>query len=138
MGKSTFIEAFGSHLLQLGLKIAVLVSQTLPKSLQALSAAPRVRHLDNHPAQPPSPWLQTIDPSSTITGGSILGDKTRMPTLSAHSDAYIRPSPSSGTLGEADRDGAADLCDLIILVVDIRGCRSKHDGCHGAVRSLWL
>lgn len=40
-----------------------------------------------------------VDPSSTRTGGSILGDKTRMSRLAAHSDAYIRPSPTSGTLG---------------------------------------
>lgn len=40
-----------------------------------------------------------VDPSSTRTGGSILGDKTRMARLSVHPDAYIRPSPTSGTLG---------------------------------------
>jgi LAO/AO transport system kinase len=40
-----------------------------------------------------------IDPSSTVTGGSILGDKTRMEHLSVHDQAFIRPSPSSGTLG---------------------------------------
>lgn len=40
-----------------------------------------------------------VDPSSTRTGGSILGDKTRMARLSADPDAFIRPSPSSGTLG---------------------------------------
>src|SRR6478735_207683 len=40
-----------------------------------------------------------IDPSSSISGGSILGDKTRMEHLSVHPQAYIRPSPSSGTLG---------------------------------------
>ena len=40
-----------------------------------------------------------IDPSSTKTGGSILGDKTRMAKLSAADDAFIRPSPSAGTLG---------------------------------------
>ena len=40
-----------------------------------------------------------IDPSSTVSGGSILGDKTRMERLSVHPQAYIRPSPSSGTLG---------------------------------------
>src|SRR5271166_2393645 len=40
-----------------------------------------------------------VDPSSTRTGGSILGDKTRMARLAVHSDAYIRPSPTSGTLG---------------------------------------
>ena len=40
-----------------------------------------------------------VDPSSTVSGGSILGDKTRMELLSVHEHAYIRPSPSSGTLG---------------------------------------
>ena len=40
-----------------------------------------------------------IDPSSTVSGGSILGDKTRMEQLSVHPQAYIRPSPASGTLG---------------------------------------
>ena len=40
-----------------------------------------------------------IDPSSSRTGGSILGDKTRMPRLSLAPEAYIRPSPSSGVLG---------------------------------------
>jgi LAO/AO transport system kinase len=40
-----------------------------------------------------------VDPSSSISGGSILGDKTRMERLSVHPQAFIRPSPSSGTLG---------------------------------------
>ncbi len=40
-----------------------------------------------------------IDPSSPTSGGSILGDKTRMETLSAKEEAFIRPSPTSGTLG---------------------------------------
>ncbi|BBC65459.1 putative GTPase [Mycobacterium marinum] len=40
-----------------------------------------------------------VDPSSTRTGGSILGDKTRMARLAMHPDAYVRPSPTSGTLG---------------------------------------
>src|SRR3954471_339157 len=40
-----------------------------------------------------------VDPSSARTGGSILGDKTRMARLSHHEHAYIRPSPASGTLG---------------------------------------
>src|SRR6202046_3871050 len=40
-----------------------------------------------------------VDPSSARTGGSILGDKTRMARLSASHNAYIRPSPASGTLG---------------------------------------
>jgi LAO/AO transport system kinase len=40
-----------------------------------------------------------IDPSSALSGGSILGDKTRMPRLSNHPNAFVRPSPSTGTLG---------------------------------------
>jgi len=40
-----------------------------------------------------------VDPSSPVTGGSILGDKTRMQTLSVRSEAFIRPSPSGGSLG---------------------------------------
>ena len=44
-----------------------------------------------------------VDPSSTRTGGSILGDKTRMANLAVHADAYIRPSPTSGTLGGVAR-----------------------------------
>jgi LAO/AO transport system kinase len=44
-----------------------------------------------------------IDPSSPINGGSIMGDKTRMTELSAHDSSFIRPSPSSGTLGGVAR-----------------------------------
>ncbi|NJK78945.1 MAG: methylmalonyl Co-A mutase-associated GTPase MeaB [Chloroflexaceae bacterium] len=44
-----------------------------------------------------------VDPSSSVTGGSILGDKTRMELLSRHPNAFIRPSPSSGTLGGVAR-----------------------------------
>jgi len=44
-----------------------------------------------------------VDPSSSLTGGSILGDKTRMEKLAADPDAFIRPSPSSGTLGGVAR-----------------------------------
>ncbi len=69
VGKSTFIEALGMHLVGLGKRVAVLA----------------------------------IDPSSTVSGGSILGDKTRMARLSRESAAYIRPSPSSGTLGGVAR-----------------------------------
>jgi LAO/AO transport system kinase len=68
-GKSTFIEAFGMFLCQLGLRVAVLA----------------------------------VDPSSSISGGSILGDKTRMEQLSKHSNAFIRPSPSQGKLGGVHR-----------------------------------
>ncbi len=65
VGKSTFIEALGLHLIGQGYRVAVLA----------------------------------VDPSSTVSGGSILGDKTRMEHLSVHPQAFIRPSPSSGTLG---------------------------------------
>ncbi len=65
VGKSTFIEAFGIHVIDAGHRVAVL----------------------------------SIDPSSAISGGSILGDKTRMEELSRRSEAYIRPSPSGNTLG---------------------------------------
>lgn len=65
VGKSTFIESFGLHLVKLGKKVAVLA----------------------------------VDPSSPISGGSILGDKTRMELLSREPNAFIRPSPSAGTLG---------------------------------------
>lgn len=44
-----------------------------------------------------------VDPTSRRTGGSILGDKTRMARLAAHPNAFIRPSPSSGTLGGVTR-----------------------------------
>ena len=82
VGKSTFIEALGLHLIGQGLKVAVLA----------------------------------IDPSSTVSGGSILGDKTRMEHLSVHPDAYIRPSPSSGTLG-----GVAEKTREAMLVCEAAG-----------------
>ena len=44
-----------------------------------------------------------VDPSSQLTGGSIMGDKTRMNELAQHPDAFIRPSPSSGILGGVSR-----------------------------------
>jgi LAO/AO transport system kinase len=50
-----------------------------------------------------------IDPSSVRTGGSVLGDKTRMPQLAAAPDAYIRPSPSAGTLGGVARATAQTI-----------------------------
>ena len=58
----------------------------------------------------------TIDPSSTVSGGSILGDKTRMEQLSVHDQAYIRPSPSSGTLG-----GVAEKTREAMLVCEAAG-----------------
>jgi len=57
-----------------------------------------------------------VDPSSTVSGGSILGDKTRMEHLSVHAQAYIRPSPSSGTLG-----GVAEKTRESMLVCEAAG-----------------
>ncbi len=63
-----------------------------------------------------------VDPSSSITKGSILGDKTRMETLSKAANAFIRPSPSGGTLGGVTRKSRETmlLCEAfgyeIILV----------------------
>ncbi|GII77329.1 ATPase/protein kinase [Sphaerisporangium rufum] len=57
-----------------------------------------------------------VDPSSTRTGGSILGDKTRMARLSADPAAYIRPSPTSGTLG-----GVAKATREAMVVVEAAG-----------------
>ena len=69
VGKSSFIEALGLHLVGQGHKVAVLA----------------------------------VDPSSSRSGGSILGDKTRMEQLSRHPLAFIRPSPSLGALGGVAR-----------------------------------
>ncbi len=57
-----------------------------------------------------------VDPSSSLSGGSILGDKTRMELLSVHECAYIRPSPSSGTLG-----GVAEKTREAMLVCEAAG-----------------
>ena len=69
VGKSTFIEALGTHVTGLGHKVAVLA----------------------------------VDPTSVRSGGSILGDKTRMEELAKDPDAFIRPSPSGGELGGVAR-----------------------------------
>jgi LAO/AO transport system kinase len=69
VGKSTFIESFGMHLIRQGHQVAVLA----------------------------------VDPSSTKSGGSIMGDKTRMERLSLEPNAFIRPSPTGGTLGGVSR-----------------------------------
>lgn len=69
VGKSTFIEAFGNHVVDAGHRLAVLA----------------------------------IDPTSTRSGGSILGDKTRMEELARRPEAFIRPSPAGRTLGGVAR-----------------------------------
>lgn len=57
-----------------------------------------------------------VDPSSARTGGSVLGDKTRMPRLAANPAAYIRPSPTAGTLG-----GVARATSQAIVVLEAAG-----------------
>lgn len=82
VGKSTFIEALGMHLIASGKRPAVLA----------------------------------IDPSSLVSGGSILGDKTRMERLSISEKAFIRPSPSGDTLG-----GVARKTREAIVLVEAAG-----------------
>ena len=60
--------------------------------------------------------VMAIDPSSSLSGGSILGDKTRMERLSVLEDAFIRPTPSSGTLG-----GVAEKTREAMLVAEAAG-----------------
>jgi LAO/AO transport system kinase len=88
VGKSTFIEAFGMHAAERGMRLAVLA----------------------------------VDPSSSRSGGSILGDKTRMTELARHPHAYVRPSPSRGTLGGVARATASATilcqaagCDALLI-----------------------
>ncbi|MGZ5187167.1 MAG: methylmalonyl Co-A mutase-associated GTPase MeaB [Caldimonas sp.] len=57
-----------------------------------------------------------VDPSSSLSGGSILGDKTRMERLSVHASAFVRPSPSGGTLG-----GVAAATREAVRVVEAAG-----------------
>lgn len=57
-----------------------------------------------------------VDPSSQVSGGSILGDKTRMESLAVDKNAYIRPSPSAGTLG-----GVARKTREIIILCEAAG-----------------
>ena len=86
VGKSTFIDALGMHLIRnCGENVAVL----------------------------------TVDPSSPISGGSILGDKTRMERLAVEPRAFIRPSPSRGHLG-----GVARRTRETILLCEAAGYRN--------------
>ena len=57
-----------------------------------------------------------VDPSSSLTGGSILGDKTRMNELSRHANAFIRPTPGGGTLG-----GVASRTQEAVLLCEAAG-----------------
>lgn len=92
VGKSTFIEAFGSLLTAQNKKVAVL----------------------------------SVDPTSTRTKGSIMGDKTRMDTLSHNPLAFVRPSPTSGSLGGVTHSTAETilLCEAAgyeIIIVETVG-----------------
>ena len=85
VGKSTFIEALGSHLTGEGHRVGVLA----------------------------------VDPSSVRTGGSVLGDKTRMARLTTDPNAYIRPSPSAGTLGGVARATVQAMSVLEAAAYDV-------------------
>ncbi len=82
VGKSTFIETLGLHLIAQGHRVAVLA----------------------------------VDPSSTLSGGSILGDKTRMEKLSVNDAAFIRPTPTAGALG-----GVAERTREALLLCEAAG-----------------
>ncbi len=104
VGKSTFINAFGTYIIEQRHKVAVLA----------------------------------IDPSSQVTGGSILGDKTRMDMLSTNPKAYIRPSPSAGALGgvaNATRESMI-LCEAAgfdVIIVETVGVGQSEIAVHGMV-----
>jgi LAO/AO transport system kinase len=104
VGKSTFIDAFGMHLTEIGHKLAVLA----------------------------------IDPSSEVSHGSILGDKTRMDHLSRDPNAFIRPSPARGSLGgvaRATRE-AMLLCEAAghdFIIVETVGVGQSEVAVHGMV-----
>lgn len=101
VGKSTFIESFGNHLIQKGQKVAVLA----------------------------------IDPSSEKSGGSILGDKTRMSTLSTNPNAYIRPSATAGSLGGVARKTRESIllceaCGFDVILVETVGVGQSEIAVH--------
>jgi LAO/AO transport system kinase len=104
VGKSTFIERFGTYLTTIGLKIAVLA----------------------------------IDPSSERSRGSILGDKTRMESLSVNPAAFIRPSPSGGSLGGVARKTreAMYLCEAAgfdVILIETVGVGQSETAVHSMV-----
>lgn len=79
-----------------------------------------------------------IDPSSERSGGSILGDKTRMETLSIHPNAFIRPSPSAGSLGGVARKTRETtiLCEAAgfnIIFIETVGVGQSETSVHSMV-----
>lgn len=104
VGKSTFIEAFGTYLTGLGKKVAVLA----------------------------------VDPSSTISHGSILGDKTRMEELVKNENAYIRPSASGETLGGVARKTReaiilCEACGFDTIIIETVGVGQSETAVHSMV-----
>lgn len=104
VGKSTFIEAFGTFLTRIGKKVAVLA----------------------------------IDPSSTISHGSILGDKTRMEELVKNQNAYIRPSASGETLGGVARKTRetiilCEACGFDVIIIETVGVGQSETAVHSMV-----
>jgi len=104
VGKSTFIEAFGKQLTDLGKKVAVLA----------------------------------VDPSSTISRGSILGDKTRMEELVKDTNAFIRPSASGETLGGVARKTreTITLCEAAgfdTIIIETVGVGQSETAVHSMV-----
>ena len=104
VGKSSFIEAFGLMLCNMGHKVAVLA----------------------------------IDPSSQQSGGSILGDKTRMVKLGTNKNAFIRPSPSKGILGGIAKytNDAILLCESAafdIIIIETVGVGQSETDVHKMV-----
>ena len=104
VGKSTFIEAFGKYLTNLGKKVAVLA----------------------------------VDPSSSISHGSILGDKTRMEDLVKDKNAFIRPSPSGETLGGVARKTreSITLCEAFgfdVILIETVGVGQSETAVHSMV-----
>ncbi len=104
VGKSTFIECLGRHLIDRGERVAVLA----------------------------------VDPSSSRSGGSILADKTRMPGLAVEDAAFIRPSPSSGTLGGVTRATRESMIVLEaagygVVLIETVGVGQSETAVHGMV-----
>ena len=104
VGKSTFIEAFGTHLTGLGKKVAVLA----------------------------------VDPSSSISSGSILGDKTRMEDLVKDENAFIRPSASGDSLGGVARKTRetiilCEACGFDTIVIETVGVGQSETAVHSMV-----
>ncbi len=109
VGKSTFIEALGQHVIERGHRVAVLA----------------------------------IDPTSKLSGGSILGDKTRMEKLAAHPQAFIRPSPAGSQLGgvAARTREAIILCEAAgydLVLVETVGVGQSETAVHSMVDCFLL